>query len=64
MQGAIDDTFDGVGFRIYGGHVLLVTGEVNMFNCHVWDYIILVQLTDVLVVGGDVLVRARPIVEG
>lgn len=59
VQGAIDDTFNGIGFRLYGGHILLVAGEVNMFNCHIWDYFILIQLTDVVVVGGDVLVSVR-----
>lgn len=57
MLGAIDDTRNFVGFRLYGGHIMLVDGRVNMLNCHVWDYFVLIQFTDALSIGGDILVR-------
>lgn len=56
VQVAIEDTMNAVGFRLYGGHVLVATGEVNMLNCHFWDLGILLPLTDVVAVGGDLLV--------
>jgi hypothetical protein len=56
VQGAIEDTASGIGLRIYGGHILLAAGTVNMVNCHIWDNIVLVQLTDALAFGGDILV--------
>jgi len=57
VQGVIDDTANGVGLRIYGGHILVAAGDVNMVNCHVWDYFVLIQLTDAIGFGGDILVR-------
>ena len=53
----IDDTANGVGLRIYGGHILVAAGDVNIVNCHVWDYFVLIQLTDAIGFGGDILVR-------
>lgn len=57
MLGAIEDTRNAVGVRLYGGHILIATGEVNMVNCHIWDALILLQLTDAIAIGGDLLVR-------
>lgn len=58
VEAAIDDTRNGVGIRLYGGHILVATGEVNMLNCHFWDLAILLPLTDIVAIGGDLLVRA------
>lgn len=45
------------GWRIYGGHVYVGTaGPVSFLNCHFWDSMLVMPLTDVVAVGADVLV--------
>lgn len=55
---AIQDTLNLAGWRIYGGQVYVAAGTVHFLNCHFWDSMILMPLTDVVAFGADVLVRA------
>lgn len=53
---AIEDTANLSGWRIYGGHVYVAAGTVRFLNCHFWDTMVIMPLTDVVAFGGDVLV--------
>jgi hypothetical protein len=46
IQGAIEDTLNFVGGRIYGGHVFVAAGNVNFFGCNFWDSALVLPLTD------------------
>ncbi|KAM3569065.1 hypothetical protein VYU27_008826 [Nannochloropsis oceanica] len=58
VTGAIEDTFNLVGGRLYGGHVFVAAGTVTFFGCNFWDTTLLLPFTDQVTIGGDVLVVA------
>lgn len=55
LEAAIQQTMDQVTVRIYGGHVFAVSGNINFYNCLIFDLTILYPLTNFLIIGGDVL---------
>ena len=55
LQAALDQTFDQVTVRVYGGHIFAVNGNINFINCLIYDLTILYPLTNFVIIGGDVL---------
>ena len=39
--------------RIYGGHIFAVNGNINFYNCLIFDLTILYPLTNFVIIGGD-----------
>ena len=55
---AIQQTLNLIGFRIWGGHVLMSGGTVTFNGCIFYDLELLTPFSDRIYFGGDVLVRA------
>lgn len=62
VQGAMTATANGWGTRVFGGHVMVVSGAVALTGCIFWGTTLFLPITTHLFVGGDILLLGGELV--